>query len=73
MTRSWSPDPGSGIAIERIDAVRRNVARQFAALVFGGPQPHGAHGEAAFDWFASDDADIAKELELKELMEICHD
>jgi glutamine synthetase adenylyltransferase/Zn-dependent oligopeptidase len=49
-------------AIERIDAVRRNVARQFAALVFGGPQPHGAHGEAAFDWFAADDADMAKEL-----------
>ncbi|GAC1673097.1 MAG: hypothetical protein NVS9B2_21430 [Steroidobacteraceae bacterium] len=46
----------------RIDSARDNVARQFAALLFGAPDTPHRHDDAGSDWFASEDADIGNEL-----------
>jgi len=54
--------PDWSAALVRIDAARRNVARQFEALVFGGPQSQRSSGEGALDWLASEDANIEAEL-----------
>jgi [glutamine synthetase] adenylyltransferase / [glutamine synthetase]-adenylyl-L-tyrosine phosphorylase len=54
-----SPDWASCIA--RIDSARATVARQFEALLSGGPRVSDA--EAGADWLASDDADMGEELE----------
>ena len=48
--------------IERIETARGDVARQFEALVFGGPQPPRGSGEGSLDWLATDDANIGEEL-----------
>ena len=40
-------------AIERIDSARRNVAREFEALVFGGREAPQS-GEDSMNWLASD-------------------
>jgi glutamate-ammonia-ligase adenylyltransferase len=49
-------------ALAHIDAARRSAARQFAALVFGGPDSPRAGGEAGADWLASDSAALDEEL-----------
>jgi [glutamine synthetase] adenylyltransferase / [glutamine synthetase]-adenylyl-L-tyrosine phosphorylase len=54
-----SPDWAACIA--RIDSARATVARQFEALLSGGPRVSDA--EAGADWLASDDADMGEELE----------
>jgi glutamine synthetase adenylyltransferase/Zn-dependent oligopeptidase len=48
--------------IARIEAARQHVARQFEALVFGGPQSPRTTSEGALDWLASDDVKIDEEL-----------
>lgn len=54
--------PDWSAAVAQIEAARRNVARQFEALVFGGPAIRHNEGEGALDWLASDDVDIEAEL-----------
>ena len=49
-------------ALERIEAARQTVARQFEALIFGVPGAQRRNGEGALGWLASDSADIAAEL-----------
>ena len=49
-------------ALERIEAARQTVARQFEALMFGVPGAQRRNGEGALGWLASDSADIAAEL-----------
>ena len=46
----------------RIEAARQDVARQFEALVVGGPQSQRTMSEGALDWLASDDVKIEEEL-----------
>jgi glutamate-ammonia-ligase adenylyltransferase len=46
-----------------IDSARDNVARQFEALLFGGPDTQHRHDEAGAAWFAAEDAKIDQELE----------
>jgi peptidyl-dipeptidase Dcp len=53
--------PNWAAAIARIDAARRNVARQFEALVFGGPEALRKNGDS-LDWFDSEDVKIDDEL-----------
>ncbi len=48
--------------VARIDAARHSVALHFEAQVFGGPETQRRNGEAALDWLASEDLDIAAEL-----------
>jgi glutamate-ammonia-ligase adenylyltransferase len=45
-----------------IDAAREQVARQFAAVLFGALDPQHRHDEADAGWLASDDANIEEEL-----------
>jgi len=52
-------------AVELIDRARRNVAREFEALVFGGREAPQS-GKDSMDWLASDGADIAAELSAAE-------
>ncbi|MGO9425239.1 MAG: bifunctional [glutamate--ammonia ligase]-adenylyl-L-tyrosine phosphorylase/[glutamate--ammonia-ligase] adenylyltransferase [Steroidobacteraceae bacterium] len=49
-------------ALERIEAARQTVARQFEALIFGVHDAQRRNGEGALGWLASDSADIAEEL-----------
>jgi glutamate-ammonia-ligase adenylyltransferase len=49
-------------ALVHIDAARRSAARQFAALVFGGPDSPRAGGDAGAGWLASDAAALDEEL-----------
>ncbi len=49
-------------AAGRIQAARQHVARQFEALVFGGPDAQRRNEEAALDWLESDDVKIEEEL-----------
>ncbi len=49
-------------ALERIEAARQTVARQFEALMFAGPDVQRRNGEGALGWLASEGADIAEEL-----------
>ncbi len=49
-------------AVKRIEAARQTVARQFEALMFGGPDAQRRNGEGALGWFASEGAEIAEEL-----------
>jgi len=49
-------------ALERIEAARQTVARQFEALIFGVPDAQRRNGEGALGWLASDGTDIAEEL-----------
>lgn len=48
--------------VARIEAARGHVARQFAALVFGGPDTQRRDGEGALHWFASSEVKIEEEL-----------
>jgi glutamate-ammonia-ligase adenylyltransferase len=54
--------PGWSSVNERVEAARRQVARQFDALLFGAHNAQHRH-EAGADWFASEDAKIEGELE----------
>jgi glutamate-ammonia-ligase adenylyltransferase len=47
----------------RIDRARDNVARQFDALLSGGPETPHRSDETGADWLAADDAQIGEELE----------
>ncbi|MGC1523727.1 MAG: bifunctional [glutamate--ammonia ligase]-adenylyl-L-tyrosine phosphorylase/[glutamate--ammonia-ligase] adenylyltransferase, partial [Steroidobacteraceae bacterium] len=47
--------------VARIDSARATVARQFEALLSGGPRV--SQAEAGAEWLASDAADIGEELE----------
>jgi len=49
-------------AIERIDAARAEVARQFDALLFASPEGSNRGAEAPLNWLASDAAKIDEEL-----------
>ena len=49
-------------ALARIDAARRHVARQFAALVFGGADAQHKESEGALGWLAADGVDVGEEL-----------
>ncbi|HWJ34032.1 MAG TPA: bifunctional [glutamate--ammonia ligase]-adenylyl-L-tyrosine phosphorylase/[glutamate--ammonia-ligase] adenylyltransferase [Steroidobacteraceae bacterium] len=49
-------------ATAHIEAARKNVARQFEALVFGDPQTQRKNGEGSVDWLALDDVKIDEEL-----------
>jgi glutamate-ammonia-ligase adenylyltransferase len=49
-------------AITRIDQARRNVARQFEALLFAAPDAQQRTGETPLSWLASEDIKIAEEL-----------
>jgi glutamate-ammonia-ligase adenylyltransferase len=55
-----APDYSS--AESRIDAARRTVARQFEALLFGGPDTQRRDAEAALSWLGIEDVDIEEEL-----------
>ena len=55
-----APDYSSAAA--RIDAARRGVARQFAALLFGGPDTQRRDAEAALSWLGIEEVDIEEEL-----------
>jgi len=54
--------PDWASALERIEAARQTVARQFEALVFGGPDAQRRNGEGTLGWLASEGVDIAEEL-----------
>jgi [glutamine synthetase] adenylyltransferase / [glutamine synthetase]-adenylyl-L-tyrosine phosphorylase len=54
--------PDWAAALERIDAARLTVATQFAALLFGAPDPQSGAGGLPLDWFGDEQADIAEEL-----------
>ncbi len=49
-------------ALARIEQARRDVARMFEALVFGGPETQRRDRDNGLDWLASDDVNIAQEL-----------
>jgi glutamine synthetase adenylyltransferase len=55
-------EPGWTAANARIETARRCVARQFAALVFGGREPHPGNGDGSLDWLAADHLAIEDEL-----------
>jgi [glutamine synthetase] adenylyltransferase / [glutamine synthetase]-adenylyl-L-tyrosine phosphorylase len=52
-----------GGAVARIDAARDQVARQFDALLSGGPDTAQRNEETGADWLASDAAKIEEELD----------
>jgi glutamine synthetase adenylyltransferase/Zn-dependent oligopeptidase len=49
-------------AMARIDSARRNVARRFEDLVFGGPPSQRSGLDDSMDWLASDEVNVAAEL-----------
>ena len=55
--------PDWDAAAERIGRAREQVARQFEALLFGGPNTPHRHDEVGAAWFAAEDAKIDQELE----------
>jgi glutamate-ammonia-ligase adenylyltransferase len=55
-----APDYSSAAA--RIDAARHTVARQFEALLVGGPDTQRRDGEAALSWLGIEEIDIEEEL-----------
>ena len=48
--------------LARIDAARRDVARQFEALIFGGTLAVRSAGEGSVDWLASEEMQVEEEL-----------
>jgi len=56
--------PDWAATIAQIDAARMNVARQFAALVFGGPDPQGSASDKAIDWLAAEDLETERQLKV---------
>jgi glutamine synthetase adenylyltransferase/Zn-dependent oligopeptidase len=55
-------EPDWDAADARIEAARCCVARQFAALVFGGQDPQPGSGDGTLDWLAADRVAIEEEL-----------
>jgi glutamine synthetase adenylyltransferase/Zn-dependent oligopeptidase len=56
-------------ALERIEAARRQVARLFEALVFGGPDAERQIGAVMLNCMASDDLELGAELRARGLAE----
>jgi glutamate-ammonia-ligase adenylyltransferase len=48
--------------LARIESARGSVARQFAGLLFGGPDAQRRDGETALGWLDAENVDIAEEL-----------
>jgi glutamine synthetase adenylyltransferase/Zn-dependent oligopeptidase len=56
-------------ALARIEAARRQVARLFEALVFGGPDAERRNGAVMLDCMASDDLELGAELRARGVAE----
>ena len=54
--------PDWAAALEQIDSARRHVARQFDALLFGGPDTQHRRDNTGAVWLASPDAKVDEEL-----------